>query len=71
MARFERLLGNSPEPWLSKADAVRELINSKWFDRELSLSPFPLESCLMGSAERLRKGWWRLCAPPATISTAA
>lgn len=34
MARFERLLGNSPEPWRSKADEIRELINSKWFDRE-------------------------------------
>ncbi len=34
MARFERLLGNSPEPWRSKAQEIRELINSKWFDRE-------------------------------------
>lgn len=33
MARFERLLGNSPEPWQSKADEIRDLINSKWLDR--------------------------------------
>ena len=32
MARFERLLGNSPEPWQTKADAVRDLINSRWLD---------------------------------------
>ena len=33
MARFERLLGNSPDPWQSKADEIRDLINSKWLDR--------------------------------------
>ena len=34
MARFERLLGNDSDSWQSKADSLRDLINSKWLDRE-------------------------------------
>lgn len=34
MARFETLLGNSPEPWLEKASEIKSLINGRWLDRE-------------------------------------
>ena len=32
MARFEALLGGEPAPWQTKADKIRRLIVSKWFD---------------------------------------